>query len=297
MYPFSFDEFLCAQGLNIQVEFKQNQANPDCPLLTAFYKQMIAQLRTFYLVGGMPEAVKVWTASSDFRKCATVHNDILDTYTDDFSKDKTRISPLILSSTLKSVALLTGNKFVYFEVGSKGNALQIKESLDLLTLAGLIIPVTHTAANVIPLGAEINPKYRKLLFLDIGLMQTLLGLQASDILLTSDIEFVNKGGLSELFAGLGLVKYGSYLKKPALYYWQRTERNAQAEVDYIISKNGEITPVEIKANKSGSMQSMYKLMETKASKMGYRVSLEPYGSYQKVRVVPLYALSNLIDKQ
>lgn len=293
MYPFSFDEFLMAQGLDFPLEFKKNQSLNEKPIPLALHQDLVSLVRSFYLVGGMPEAVQVWIESKDFLNCATVHNDILDTYFEDFSKYKSRISPLILSSTLKSVALQAGNKFVYSEVGSDSNTASIKEALDLLVLAGLIIPVIHTAANGIPLGAEINIKFRKFLFLDIGLMQSLLGLQPKDILLSTEIEFVNKGSLSESFAGLELLKYNNYLKKPELYYWQRTERNAQAEVDYVITKNGKIHPIEVKANKSGAMQSMYKFMEQKGSERGYRVSLEQFAEFEKVSIIPLYALSNL----
>jgi uncharacterized protein len=293
VYPFSFDEFLWAQGLVSLSEFKKNQANSERPMPLALHQELVGLLRTFYLVGGMPESVQVWVNSKDYSQCATVQNDILDAYFEDFSKYKTRISPLILSNTLKSVAIQAGNKFVFSEVGTELNSTQIKEALDLLILAGLIIPVIHTSANGIPLGAETNPKYRKFLFLDIGLMQSLLGLQPKDIILSSEIDFVNKGGLSEIFAGLELIKYSSYLKKPELYYWQRTERNAQAEVDYVISKDGKIYPIEVKASKSGSMQSMYKFIELKDCDFGYRLSLEPFSNYPKITVIPLYALSNL----
>jgi predicted AAA+ superfamily ATPase len=290
MYPFSFDEFLSAQGLDMQVDFKQ-KADSEHPIPEALHQQMTAQLRSFYLTGGMPEAVHRWVETNNFAKCAAVHNDILDTYQDDFNKYKTRISPLVLMNTLRSTARQAGNKFVYSEVG--GQTETIKEALDLLTLAGLIIPLTHTAANGLPLGVETNPKYRKFLFLDIGLMQSLLGIQAADILLASETDFVNKDGLSEMSAGLEFVKYGNYLKKPEMYYWQRMERNAQAEVDFVISQNGRIFPVEVKANTSGSMQSLYRFIELKGSEYGYRVSLENFGQYGKICVVPLYALSNI----
>lgn len=296
MYPFSFDEFLEAQGLDMQVRYKQNEADCEHPLPLPLHEEMISQLRSFYLVGGMPEAVRVWIETYDYGKCAIVHNDILDTYQDDFKKYKTRISPLLLSQTLKSVALQAGGKFVYAQVGDNVEGTAVKEALSLLTLAGLVIPVTHTAANGIPLGAEINPKFRKFLFLDIGLMQSLLGTQPADILIANETDFVNKGGLSEMFAGLEMVKYADYLKKAELYYWQRLERNAQAEVDYVISRKGKIYPVEVKANNSGSMQSMYKFIELKGCDYGIRTSLEPFSTYGKVKVVPLYALSNQIIK-
>ena len=225
------------------------------------------------------------------------HIDILDNYQNDFKKYKTRISPLLLSQTLKSVALQAGEKFIYSQVSSTIEGTAVKEALSLLSLAGLITPVTHTAANGIPLGAQINPKFRKFLFLDIGLMQSLLGMQPADILIANDVDFVNKGGLSEMFAGLELIKYASYLKKTELYYWLRMERNAQAEVDYVISRKGKIYPIEVKASKSGSMQSMYKFIEQKGCDYGIRTSLEPFAAYDKVKVVPLYALSNKIIQE
>ena len=194
-------------------------------------------------------------------------------------------------NTLRSVARQAGSKFIYAEAG--GDTETVKAALDLLALAGLIIPVTHTAANGLPLGAEANQKYRKFLFFDVGLMQSLLGIQVADMLLASEADFVNKGGLSEMFAGLELVKYGSYLKKPEMYYWQRMERNAQAEVDYVVALNSRIFPVEVKAGASGAMQSMHKFIELKGCEYGYRTSLENFCAYGKVRVVPLYALSNI----
>ncbi len=296
MFPFSFDEFLSAQGLDIQVNFKL-QSNTKTPLPQALHEEMIRQLRTFYLVGGMPEAVRAWIKTNNYAKCAVVHNDILDTYQDDFSKYKSRFPQLILMNTFKSVALQAGNKFVYSDVES--NIRSVKEALELLTLAGLIIPVTHTSANGLPLGAESNPKYRKFLFLDIGLMQSLLGLKAADILLSDDIDFVNKGGVSEVFAGLELLKYSNYLKKPEMYYWQRMERNAQAEVDYLISKEGAIYPVEVKASKSGSMQSLYKFLSLKGCKHAYRLSLENFSELRLemetvIAIYPLYAIKNIL---
>ena len=294
MYPFSFDEFLEAQGLGMQVNYKRDEADCEHPLPLPLHEEMISQLRSYYLVGGMPEAVRVWVQTSSYAECAIVHNDILDTYQDDFKKYKTRVSPLLLSQALKSVALQAGTKFVYGQVSDGAESGPVKEALSLLMLAGLITPVIHTAANGLPLGAEVNPKFRKFLFLDIGLMQSLLGIQPADILVAKEMDFINKGGLSEMFAGLELVKYGDYLKKAELYYWQRMERNAQAEVDYVISRKGKIYPVEVKANYSGSMQSMYKFIELKNCDYGIRTSLEPFSTYEKVKVIPLYALSSKV---
>lgn len=295
MYPFSFDEFLEAQGLDGLVDYKRHLCSPENPLPEAMHNQLNEQLRSFYLTGGMPEAVSKWISTHDYTACSDVHNDILSTYTDDFKKYKSRISPILLSNTLKSVARQAGEKFTLSQIDETTGSRQAKEALTLLTLAGLIIPVTHSSSNGIPLGAEANERYRKYLMLDIGLMQSLLGLKAQSILLSDNVDFVNKGGMSEVFAGLEIIKYSSCTIAPEMYYWVRTQKNALAEVDYVIALNGEIIPIEVKAGTKGSMQSLRQFLDTKHSHIGIRTSMENFGMLKDIRIYPLSSLSTLLS--
>ncbi len=293
MYPFSFDEFLLAAGKEMLLDYKRNETDCDHPLPDALHRELLALLRTYYLVGGMPEAVSEWLDSRDYGKCNAIQNDILLSYQDDFKKYKSRIAPELLRKTMQSVALQAGGKFVFSNVDERFDSKSVKQALELLSLAGLAIPVTHTSANGIPLGSEANYKYQKYLFLDIGLMQTLLNLSSRDILLADTVDFVNKGGMSEMFAGLELVKYQDATRPAELYYWQREAKNAQAEVDYVTSVDGKIVPIEVKASRSGSMQSLRLFMDRKKSDYGIRASLENFGVYDQIKVVPLYALSQI----
>ncbi len=293
LYPFSFDEFLAAQGLQEQLAYKREEAEKMEPLSEPLHDAMVNQLRSFYIVGGMPAVVASWVKTGDYRRCIMLQNDIMATYQDDFKKYKSRISPLLLWQVLKSVVLQAGNKFVYAGVEGQYDTKRIKEALSLLELAGIVQPVIHTAANGLPLGAEINPRYQKYLMLDMGLMLSMLDMRPEDILLGNSVDFVNKGGLSEVFAGLELMKYAPAWKNAELYYWQRAERNAQAEVDYVIARQGNIIPLEVKASRSGSMQSLYRFLEIKHASYGIRTSLEASSEYNKVKVYPLYALSSI----
>ena len=117
-------------------------------------------------------------------RISRIHNRIINTYQDDFSKYKSRISPLFLRNAMLGVTRQSGSKFTYSQVEGGAATNSVKEALQLLSLAGLTIPVTHSAANGIPLGAESNTKYQKYLFLDIGLMQALLKIPVSNILLS-----------------------------------------------------------------------------------------------------------------
>lgn len=303
MYPFSFDEFLLAQGLDTTVDFK-HKATSLSPLPEAVHNKLVEQLKTFYLVGGMPAAITEWVESKSYIECTRVHNDILDTYQDDFSKYKSRVSPALLRQVLRSVALQAGCKFVFRQVADDIHSSVIKEALHLLALAGLIKPVTHSDGNGVPLGAEENCNYTKYLFLDFGLMQTMLGTPAANVLLSSDVDFVNKGAASEMFAGLELVKNHDCFQKAEMYYWQNLSRGTNAEIDYLVVKDGIVVPIEVKASTRGSMQSLWLFMRKKGLHRAIRTSLENFGEFEyvdkesqdevrHVDVVPLYALSNL----
>lgn len=303
LYPFSFDEFLMAQGLDLSVNFKR-RAGKDEPLPIAAHKEMVEQLRSFYLVGGMPAAITEWVETRSYLEVARVHHDIIDTYIDDFAKYNRRTSPIILRQVLHSVALQVGQKFIFSHAISDTKSTIIREALHLLTLAGLVHPVVHTAANGLPLGAEINENYIKYLFFDLGVMQTMLGIPATEILISNQIDFVNKGGASEMFVGLEMLKYHDDFTKADLYYWQSQQKKSQAEVDYVFSLSGNIMPIEVKANTQGGMQSLWIFMRSHNLSKAIRTSLENFGKFyyldpkddnkkRDVDIIPLYALSNI----
>ena len=303
MYPFSFDEFLMAQGLDLTIEYKK-KANSKEPLTEKAHKDLVDQLRTFYLVGGMPAAVTEWIETHNYLEVSHTHTDIIQTYEDDFNKYKKRISPITLRKVLRSVALQVGNKCVYSLAVRDVHSSVVREALHLLSLAGLITPVKHTDGTGVPLGAEENDSYTKYLFFDLGVMQTMLDIPASTILLASDVDFVNKGGASEMFAGLEMMKYRECLQKPEMHYWQNTTKGSNAEVDYLRVRGGGVLPVEVKASTQGSMQSLWIFMRMRKLHESIRTSLENFGQFdyydpkdnfekRHVDIVPLYALSNL----
>lgn len=291
MYPLSFNEFLEAQNLTGLLDVKKS-ASPDNPLIEPLHEKLVEQIRYFHLVGGMPAAVSLWCQTHNYQECRDVHNDIVLSYIDDFSKYGTRIDPQLLRNVMNAIAANVCTKFKYASVVDY-DSRQVKEALELLRMAGIIIPVTHTSANGQPLGAEVNDKYRKFIFLDTALLLRLHHLKTEDLLLSEPIEFVNKGGLAEMFVGLELLKYDNPYEWQSLYYWQREDPKSQAEVDYVVVRHGEIIPLEVKAGKRGSMQSMYLFLEKKSAPYGIRCALEPYSVYEKVKVYPLYAVSEI----
>lgn len=107
-----------------------------------------------------------------------------------------------------------------------------------------------------------------------------------------------------MFAGIELIKYHDCFSKAEMYYWQNMARGTNAEIDYLISKDGKVLPIKVKANTKGSMQSLWLFMRKKKLYDAIRTSLENFGEFdhmdkeaenavRHVNIIPLYALSNL----
>ena len=293
MYPFSFAEFLEANG-NVGLLTAIKKANVENPLDDVVHQKALYLLKIFMLTGGMPAVVTKYVTEKDLYQCRQALDDLIISLRDDFAKYKKRIPAIQISAAFNSVIRQAGGKFVFIDKEQVYSAFQMKNAVELLIMAGLVIPVTHTSATGLPLGAGINPKFRKLILLDTGIFQRLLGLQLSDVLLNNDFDAINKGGIAEMFVGLELLKASSCYQQTSLFYWQREIRNARAEVDYIVQREMNIVPIEVKSGKQGKMQSMYLFMKEKNSKTGIRTSLENFTRYDKIEVVPLYAIGHII---
>ena len=210
-------------------------------------------------------------------------------------KYKKRSPVLRLREVLDSTILQAGGKYIYAKAGELSNIAQAKEAVDLLEMAGLIYRVYHSSGQGNPLGAGANHKIFKVLFLDTGLLQQNAGLKLADFLVAENTEMLNQGRIAEIFAGLEMIKYTSAAERPQLYYWHREKRGSNAEVDYLFNDNGIIKPVEIKSGSSGKMQSLYQFLIERTASKGIRISMENFGTYDKIDVIPLYAISNLFE--
>ncbi|MDR0794976.1 MAG: AAA family ATPase [Tannerella sp.] len=291
MYPFSFAEFMSACG-NELLWNEVCKSSPDKPVFPVFHEKCLELLKKFLVIGGMPAIVSKFIESNDILACQKTLNDLINSLKSDFSKYKSRVPELRIQTAFEAVVHQTGGKFNYAKV-EQLSYRQVKESIELLEKAGLLIPVVHSSANGIPLGAETNFKKQKLILLDTGVFQRLLGLQLTDLLFSDDFDAINKGAIAEQFVGLELIKNSSPYMPEQLYFWTREKEKSQAEVDYVVQRNGKIIPVEVKSGKSGKMQSMYMFLNEKQTEYGIRVSLENFSEYDKIKVYPLYASGNI----
>jgi len=292
MYPLSFSEFLAAIGENLLVKSIE-QASFVKALPDAIHKKLLSYYKKFLMIGGMPEVLSAYVAGASLLDVQRILNDLLISVQADFAKYKSRVPASRLIEVFSSVAQQTGNKFNYSYPNTSLDNRQIKEALDLLQMAGLIYRVTHSSSNGIPLGAEINPKKTKYLIFDTGIFQRIMGLNLSDLLLSDDFDSINKGNIAELHVGLELIKSESPYQNHPLFYWQREEKNSQAEVDFVEQFGDAIIPIEVKSGKKGSMQSLYIFLKEKNLPFGIRISIENFAEMDHVKILPIFAVHRL----
>lgn len=307
MYPMAFDEFLSANSEQILMQERDKSAGQA--LAPVLHDKLVSLLRSYLLVGGMPEVVAKWVETNDYVQCQELQDDIIQSFEDDFPKYKKRVDSSLLRLALRSAAVQNAKKFVYSDVSRDHKIPEIKKAVELLVRAGLLVPVMQTNANGLPLGSEVSKAYAKMLLMDTGLMLRLLNMTYGDvaeitasILTASAADLVNKGAVAEQFVGLEILKYSNPDLRHELFYWQRLSKNSIAEVDYLLIKQQRVIPVEVKAGTQGGMKSLWMFMRDKNLTEAVRCSLENFSNFdyvdaesknaiRHVNIIPMYAVS------
>ena len=268
--PMSFEEFLLARGQEQLREylaaFTLSERLPE-----ALHAKAQALLREYFLVGGLPGVVKAFIESDlDMKAAARAQSSLLQTYYADFGKYKRKVDVPMLQAVFRHIPATIGTTAKYSNLNPLARSIQVKESLDLLEKARLAFRVFHSDGNGIPLGAEIRPSSFKLIFLDIGLLASFLGLNAADFPRDKDLTLVNSGAMAEQFIGQHLLYRKELYFEPSLFYWNRQSKGSTAEVDYLIEEGSHVVPVEVKAGKTGRLRSLQVFIQEKKAPLGLR---------------------------
>ncbi len=195
------------------------------------------------------------------------------TYRDDFNKyshgrlrDRIRL-------VFDRLPAMVGRKFKYVGVSRDHRAAELADALAHLCMARVVWKIPRTAANGLPLDAEVNERYFKCLTMDVGLMCAALGLNVVD-LGKENLALVNDGALAEQFVGQELIGSGPSDQTAALHYCAREARNATAEVDYLLAIGRRIVPVEVKVGTTGSLRSLHQFLVEKRGGFAIRFNAD-----------------------
>lgn len=280
--PMSFEEFLLAQNQNKLHEFLSNFELKD-KIPEIIHDRLWQFLREYIFIGGMPSAVNSWVQNKSFTKVNEVHQNILATYRDDFSKYAKRISVERLDDIFRAVPRLLGKKFKYSLINRNIRFESLKNALNLLCKARICHKVFSCFANGIPIDADIKENIFKVIFLDIGLVSAAMGLSISEMNKFSELRLTNEGGISEQLTGQLLRTIVPNYMDPKLHYWVREKAGTESEIDYLIQHNNKIIPIEVKSGTTGTLRSLHTFMKAKGLKKAIRLNSD-YPSITNVKV-------------
>lgn len=269
--PLSFEEFLLAGDNHSLCAYLQSY-QPEMEIPVFIHEQLLTIFKEYLLVGGMPASVASWVKDHSLQKMHQIQHDLLATYRNDFAKYKGRIEIERLDEVMAAMPAMLGQKFVYSRVNMGAQSTSIKQALDLLCKAKIGSRVISTSANGIPLGAEVDEKYFKVVFLDTGLCSVALGLDLHQIKSAAEIEMINNGGIAEQVVGQLLRTITEPYVEPFLFYWRRSEAGSNAEIDYVMQHGSSVIPIEVKAGATGKLKSLHAFMDLKKLPLAVRIS-------------------------
>ena len=283
--PMSFYEFVLANDEPMLLEYI-DKLNANTPVPQIFADKLITLLKTYYVTGGMPEAVAKWIESKDVAGVERIQDVILSSYELDFAKhapatDFPKLS-LIWRSIPDQLAKENG-KFVYGHVKSGARAKDLEDAMQWLISSGMVYKVSKIERPSIPLSAYSNQSYFKLYMSDIGLLRRMSRLPASSIFEESILYSEFKGALTENYVLCELVN----LHGDVPYYWKSGNT---AEVDFIAQFEEKIVPIEVKASVNVKARSLGVYREKYKPEVSLRTSMLNVKKDNDLLSLPLYIL-------
>ena len=265
--PMTFTEFLLANGDENLVEYMKTVDTLE-PIPDAFFNPLYEKLKMYYVTGGMPESVKMWTEARDIDAMQEVLSGIIGAYERDFAKHPNvsefpKIS--MIWNSLPSQLSRENKKFIYKVVKEGARAREYEDALQWLVDARLVYKIYRSTAPGLPMSAYDDISAFKIYMVDVGLLRRLAQLSPTAFGEGNRLFTEFKGALTENFVLQTLVT--QYEVTPR--YWTKT--NPPYEVDFLIQRENDIFPVEVKSESNTASRSLKKYKELFSDKVRLRI--------------------------
>ncbi len=290
LYPLNFFEYLEAVENEAILTMLKTKNNWD-QLPEIFHKKLLDLYKFYLFMGGMPEVVQNYRDNQDINAVRNIQKDILRAYERDFSKYTTKSEAIRLSEIWHSIPMQIARenkKFKYSDVVKGGRASRFESAIEWLRKTGLILPSYQIKIPKFPMTNYADQSKFKIYTHDTGLLGAMLDLSAKLITTPTDLFSEFNGAFIENFVAAELTSHGN----EKLFYW-RSRHNA--EVDFLISKDNEIFPVEVKSgfSKKGKSLGVYK--EKYRPLRTFRISPRNFTCDNGFINLPLYAVPLLFS--
>ncbi len=284
LYPMDMEEFMLALGEDALVEQIKLCFQTDTPLPSALHDAALQLYRQYLIVGGMPECVMQYADTKDFLLIRHLQDTILASYLNDMSKynhlneiKKTRLTYDNITVQLSK----PNTRFQYKLIKKGARASEFENAIEWLMLSGIVSQVYRVEQIKKPLENYRDIDAFKIYVSDLGLLCAKKDLAAPDILYMTDELNDFKGGMTENYVQVQLIINGY-----RTYYWQ-TDRGA--EVDFIIQRDGQLIPIEVKSADNTRAKSLNLYMDRYQPAYAIKLSTKNFGFEDGKKTVPLYA--------
>lgn len=265
--PMTFTEFLLANGDDNLVQYL-NSINSLEPIPDAFFNPLCEKLKMYYVTGGMPESVLMWTQSRDVEAMQRVLFEIIGAYERDFAKHPNVHEFPKISMTWKSIPVQLAKenkKFTYKGIKEGARAKEYKDALQWLTDARLVHKIYRNSAPRLPIAAYDDLSAFKVYMIDVGLLRRLAQLAPTAFAEGNRLFTEFKGALTENFVLQSLLTQFEVTPR----YW--SQNNPPYEVDFLIQKENDIFPIEVKSETNTASKSLKKFKELFPEQVKLRV--------------------------
>lgn len=289
--PMNFREFLAALSDTTWAQVLEG-GNPA--LLAVLHEQLVAKLKEYLYVGGMPEVVAAFAAKRDFAEVRHLQQQIIRGYENDFSKyTAARDVPRIHAvwNSIPHQLAKDNRKFVYKYLGDGARAREYENAVEWLSICGLLHRVHRISKPGIPLSAYAAPSAFKLFALDCGLLGALARLDARSIVAGHAVFEEFKGALTEQYVLQELLCATDETPN----YWEAD--GGSAEIDFVVQLGTNIIPIEVKAGVNLRARSLASYRARYAPHFALRTSLATYEHNAALFNIPLYAIGSFVQSQ
>lgn len=281
MFPMTYEEFLLARGFKQRVDLLQSGMWDVVNSLRTLY---IQHLREYYLVGGMPEAVKKFIDTNDANAVREIQKEILHAYEKDISKhapDEQVVRINQVWNSIPSQLAKENKKFIYGVVKQGARAKDYELAIQWLIDAGLIYKINRVKTIGMPLKIHEDISAFKLYLLDCGLLGAMSNTPPAFLLLPNN-DNSGKGNFTENFICCQLES----LRNIPIYYYSK--ENSQLEIDFVVQIDTNIIPLEVKAEENLQAKSLKVILANNPGMLGLRFSMSDYKEQENITNVPLY---------
>lgn len=291
MRPLSFLEFLEVMNEDQLIQFILD-FEWTTEIGQAVHERFMELIKIYFFIGGMPGTIAKYQVTDSLQDCQNYLMTLINLYRADMAKYATKIQYRYLQILFDRAPEAIGLRFKYAFIDPDVKSRDLQTALDQLTWAGLINPILATSASGMPLQLQVKSKVQKLLYLDIGMLQTALKVDPL-LFFREDLTLIHSGALAEQFVGQELIAYANPHDRVQLHFWEREKKGSDAEVDYIVPLGLHIIPIEVKAGPVGKLKSINIFLEEKKSSFGIRVCSSKPKKSHPILTLPFYLLSQL----